>query len=903
MAVCFLTGGAWQLREQLRSDMRAHLADEAGENIIIVVPGQLTLEAERLALEAAGRAGSFRLQVFSVRRLCEKVLEQAGGSDAARIDENGRAMLMRRALDQLETPLRVYERARRSPGFAALASEAVSQWKEAGMDAEAIDALARAREGSPLGEKLADLACLFRAWHSCAQGLGIDDEDARRLAMSRLQDAPYFHGASVWFYGFDLLTRPVAECICALAVVCARVRVLVPLRESRRDEHLYRPIRKTYERMLALLRESGVPYEREEIDPAHPRKPNGVRLLERELFCYPVAAQQEPARELRLYSARNPRDEAEHIAASIRQMVRRHGLRYGDITLAVQGGEAMLPALRRAFALYEIPVFFPESRPASSHPLAASVLAALSVAAGPVHENDVQALLSLGYCGLSDDECDRMRNFAFSHGVKGHKWLRPYLPGIDPEGRNAAFEQLRQAAFAPVERLAEGLRTGSARERLEAIFRYLQETGAYERMLSQAEQIAAAGEPVRAAEGAQVWSKLTACMDQIAAIYANAQRPPSARVLADLFRQSLSVAELKPLPQSADAVAAGALEHMKTRPVRLMIIAGATDAELPGQVALLSDAERESIEKEIWLGPNRSERSCMQMLAAKSAVSFAQEMLWISWHVSGADGSVRRPGMLVRSVRALYPRQPISGGVIESERELALRLLQPDAALLAAGEALRREEGPNALETEALQALSRLPEGGERLRAMRSALQGDPLPGSIPPSLAGRLYDGPKSLSVSRLERFARCPFSHFLQYGARPEEIREYGVTPRDSGDFCHEALSRFTELYPGQSDPETAVQRMDSITAELLSEKLPGLAQDGAVYETETRQLREVARRAAVTNLKHMGASRFSPVAAETAFRGRSAVPLEGALLEGRIDRVDLWKAADETYLRIVD
>lgn len=902
MAVRFITGGAYALRAQLQEDMRLALADKQDENIVLVVPGQLTLEAEQLSLQASGRVGSFRLHVLSPARLCEKILQQAGGGTGARINENGRAMLMRRAIDSLPEPLRVYERARKNPGFAALASAAVSQWKEAGMAAEDIDRIAAGHENTPLGDKLSDISTLFRAWHLCAQGLGLDDEDSRRLAMGRLDDAPFFHGASVWFYGFDLLTRPIAESILSLSRVVGELRVLVPLNETARDERLYAPIRRTYDRMLSMLREAGVAFSFARTQ-AGARGKNAVRTLERELFCFPVSPAPSAVREVRLYAARSPQDEAEHIAATIRQMVRKQGLRYGDIALACQDAASMYPALRRAFALYAIPVFFPESRTASSHPLCASLLSALHIAAGPVRESDAQALLSLGYCGLSDSEVDLARNFAYTHGVSARKWLRPYLPGVDPEGRNTAFEELRSRAFDPVERLSVGMRVGSTRDRLEAVYRYLQETGAYARMLETAEALANAGESVRAAEGSQVWGQITACLDQIAALYENTPDAPSARTLCELIEQALGVTELKPLPQSADAVSAGSLEHMKMRPVRLLIIAGATDAEESSPAAILSDAEREAIEHEVWLGPNRTERSRMRMLAAKSAVSFAQETVWISWHVSAADGSVRRPGSLVRSVRSIFPLQPVSGSVNETERERALRLLQPDAAISRAGEALRREKGPSRLEIEAMQALARIPEKRSRLEAMRGALLGDPLPESIPSALAARLYDGPKTLSVTRLERFARCPFSHFLQYGARPEEIREYGVTPRDSGDFCHQALSRFTELYPEETDMETAVRRMDSITAQLLEETLPGVEQDGAVYARETGQLRAVARRAAMTNLRQMGASRFSPVAAETAFRGKTAVPLDGALLEGRIDRVDLWKSVEETYLRVVD
>lgn len=901
MPVHFIAGSAYDLREQLSRDMRAVLCSEDGENIVLVVPNQLTLEAERLALAAAGRIGSFRLHVLSPSRLCEKILSQAGGG-GARIDENGRAMLMRRAIDSLEEPLRVFERSKKSAGFASLAAQAVSQWKDAGMDSTEIERIASAVPNAALADKLYDLAALSREWHACAQGLGMDDEDSRRIAMSRIADAPFFHGASVWFYGFDLLTLPISQSIIALSAVCRQLRVLVPLADTPRDERLYSPIRRTYERIVQMLRAAAVPFTYERCAPST-RPENAVRTLERELFCYPLVQCEAPAADVRLYAARNPRDEAEHIAACIRFLVIRRGYRYSDIALAFQDPSGMYPALRRAFALYDIPVFFPENRPASSHPLCASLLAAVRIAAGPVRESDVQTLLSLGYSPVSDDEADRMRNFAFSHGVTGRKWLRAYLPGIDPEGENAAFEEMRSRAFDPIDRLSRGMRSGSLQQRLEAVYRYLQETNAYARMLSQAEEMAAAGELVRAAEGGQVWTQITACLDQIATLYSGAAQPPSAQIIAELIEQSLNVAELKPLPQSADAVTAGSLEHMKVCPVRLLIIAGATDGEESSPGGILSDAERESLEKEVWLGPNRAERARMRMLAAKSAISFAQEGIWISWHVSGSDGAARRPGSLVRSVRAIFPHNPVNGNLNENSREQSVRLLHPDAALARAGEALRRDEGPCAPERAALLAVSHIPEKRARLEAMRGALLGDPLSESIPPETAQQLYDGPRTLSVTRLERFARCPFSHFLYYGAKPEEIREYGVTPRDSGDFCHEAISRFTSLYPQESDIKTAVRRMDSITADLVQESLQDIVQDGAVYQREAEQLRATARRAALTNLRHMGASRFSPVAAETAFAGKSAISLGDARLEGRIDRVDLWKNDAETWLRVVD
>ena len=46
------------------------------------------------------------------------------------------------------------------------------------------------------------------------------------------------------------------------------------------------------------------------------------------------------------------------------------------------------------------------------------------------------------------------------------------------------------------------------------------------------------------------------------------------------------------------------------------------------------------------------------------------------------------------------------------------------------------------------------------------------------------------SFSPSRLERFSRCPFSHFVSYGLRPEERRIFQIAPREIGDIYHACL-----------------------------------------------------------------------------------------------------------------
>ena len=57
--------------------------------------------------------------------------------------------------------------------------------------------------------------------------------------------------------------------------------------------------------------------------------------------------------------------------------------------------------------------------------------------------------------------------------------------------------------------------------------------------------------------------------------------------------------------------------------------------------------------------------------------------------------------------------------------------------------------------------------------------------------VAGASY----SLSPSRIEKFSKCPFSHFVSYGLRPEERREFAVSAREIGDLYHETINACNE------------------------------------------------------------------------------------------------------------
>lgn len=176
---------------------------------------------------------------------------------------------------------------------------------------------------------------------------------------------------------------------------------------------------------------------------------------------------------------------------------------------------------------------------------------------------------------------------------------------------------------------------------------------------------------------------------------------------------------------------------------------------------------------------------------------------------------------------------------------------------------------------------------------------------------AKRLYDGPKQVSVSRLESFASCPFAHFVKYGLKPQELEPYEVNKADEGTFYHEALKEFMDNVDGNPagmTPEEAIERMDTVSERLLSPMMDGPLGDNPVMLAHSRRMRVIARRAARTITKHLADSGFKPCGVEVSFGGDDAAvklytQFGEIAMEGRIDRYDEWTNGDETWLRIID
>lgn len=913
------------LRRGLEDDVQAH---------IIVVPKQLTLQTERTLLKALGLQGSFKLQIYSPERLCHRIFEAAGQPEGTRVDNRGRVMLVRQAIDSCADRLTLYRTANSRRGFADKCARQLELLRQAGIRAETLIACSQEHTGI-LSMKLRDLAIILETYEQLIDGRFQDGEDEFNHAIARAGSAAFLRQCDVQFFGFDITPPTLHNLIAAVAAVCPQTSIYLPLENDRnaRDFDAYLPLQASYDRLFHAALLSGVFAERIYIEAGNDYAFTGNRLfvpgpeqceelahLERELFAFPVEPMpgDKPPRHIQLATLRNPLEECQFAAALCRRMAMQWGLKWNEMLILCPDIEAYHQPLKEAFRAYDVPIFLSSNRAASRHALAECLISALCLMDSAPRMEDALSLMRTGYMPIGREEADRLANYAIKYGLRPKGFLSPLRRGTEAE--LAELEPIREKFAKPIVDLQHRLkRSDTLIRQLSALFEFMTDIDAAAKLQNHMNQLIEAGLREQAGEESQVWNRIIGALDQMAALMGDSRL--SIGELRDTLTESLEAAIIKPLPQSDDAVYAQTTERIVAQPVKALLILGVTDRTGNDEDGLLNPAQRQALARfsHAYVGADDTELSCMRRFYLKTAMGMVSRHLCITTPMSGMDNAPQHPGALIDLVRGIFKNAEMRGGITEDESMHRMLRSAPAAAHGYVARALSEisdDQTPlKSYDAAALAGLKKLSESDVRIQKalnhMDVALNHGLSAEKLNPATARALYGRIQRQSITRLEKYAQCPFAYFTQYGLNPKPIQSFEFTVQDEGTFFHDAVHDF--LLSSMEDLndleiEAAEARMDAIADRILEGMTSGPLGDSAVEMARKRQLKTTARTCAGVLAEHMRQSRFAPTALESDFGvedGAARLTINAVTgqctLEGRIDRIDSW--ASGGYLRVID
>ena len=894
---------------------------EAGGKVILLVPEQETVSAERRMVAELPASSQLSFEVLNFTRLANRTFRTVGGLCYRYATPGAEALFMWRTLRSLTGTLKQY--GKDAANLPRLTDKMLSAAVQFGAYCVTPDLLAETAEklesDDPLRAKLTDIATVLSAYES-EVGKKYDHvrDDVGRLFRLLGEYPALYADTHVYIDSFTDFTAEEWRVIGALLRRVPSLTMTTPMPTPRAADIHLSACKKTVERLKRLAREAGSPvqYGGEETD--KPR--SSLEKIRRDLFC--ITAEKAPLgfREdglLTLTECPSPYAEAELAAATVQKLVRA-GCRYRDVTVVVRDAAAWCGILDAAFEKEGIPYFLSEKTDVTLRPLIKLMLFALRIRQYGWRAEDVVGYLKTGLAGVGDDDVNCFEEYLDVWKPRGRAAFAATFTR-NPDGYTAAVSARARRLLDAAERtrvtVTKSLfplfdrfdKAATMQDLCRALYDLLLALDVPEQLKKQAEAALERQEKREAEELSRLFSLTIDALETTADVIGDL--PADLAAFGDALRLVFARTDIGTIPTSADEVMIGSAATLRAERPRFAIVLGLNEGQFPasaGRGSLLSDTEKHKLaDLGMELDGDSADAAADEMFYVWRAFALPRDRLFLSYASAGADGGDAAPSFAVARIHALFDYEKNEFPVQKFRDQPTLdRIYTPTGAW---------EHMPELSPADRKAALSLLTTDTDADMAARYDRPLVDKAASVPPEQAETLFDD-RSYNPSNLNAFASCPFAYYCDKVLQLRQAADDELDSADTGTLMHNILEHVF------STAREAGRPFDSYDDEEIRTMVERCAAD---YIEELRQNGELSPRSEAT-LGNVTAAAFFVAralfrrAANDVFKpslfelnladlGNEAfVELDGTHkipLTGKIDRIDTATVDGSTYVRVID
>lgn len=918
--------------------------------LILLVPEQFTFQTENKVLNAIGERYVLNAEVLSFKRLAHNVFNECGGATRTIMGDAGKSMLIFKVLEDLGDNMTVFKNASRQKGFIDIASKTITEFKKYNVNNEVLDLTINEIEDENLKMKMEELKDVFNEFNSRLHEGYVDEEDQLLLLNEKLDGCSLYDGAEIWIDEFSSFTPNQLSVIGKLLKKAKSVNITLSIDEvnsPKVESDLFVATKNTEKRLMNLIQEEGIAFNgyinlNEDI-PYRFKENRELAHIERQLYAYPFKQYRGKNNSLRLYRANNNYDEIEFVAKDILRLVREKQYRFKDISVICRDVDNYEKVVSAIFAEYEIPYYIDKKIDIASNPLIVFINSAVDIISKNWTYESMFKYLKTGlikeFRGVEGAELiDELENYVLAYGIKGKKWMEEWVnysssilkeEEISEENKQRLerLNDIRESIVTPLDEFnkqCKGKKT--LKEFATILYEFLDsKLDIMDTIDKYVEYFKENDMAIEAKEYSEVRDIFIDVLEQAVDVLGN--EVMDLNEFMKVLNIGLSQYEMGLIPVALDQVNIGDITRIKSRGTKALYIIGVNDGVLPSaskEEGILSDNDREILlEKGISLASDTRTKIFEEQFLVYTAFTIAEEYLVVTYPLADFEGKSQRPSIIVHRLKKILPnvKEESEGFKLVNDKYEKISAKIPTLNELMI--AIRKNYDGADIEDYWKYVYDwylREPKWKERIEYVKKGLEYTNLENNISKEKAKKLYEDNKnkiSLSVSRLERYAQCPFAYYIQYGLKAKDRKIYEFTAPDLGSFMHEILDEFTneikekDLKWSDLSKENCRNIINSLVDNQVKNNKSSILNSSKRYSYFTDRFKRILTKSVMVISEQMKRSDFEIYKNELAFgfsKDVNSIKLdlpsgESFYLNGRIDRVDKLNLDGETYLRIID
>ncbi|RDY23408.1 helicase-exonuclease AddAB subunit AddB [Romboutsia maritimum] len=917
--------------------------------IIMLVPEQYTFEMEkRISKLFLGEQKDkfLRTRVLSFKTMSSIVFSNVGGLTDVNINSSGKAMIVYKAIESVSSNLSIFSKSASQSGFVSSISEMISELKQYNITGDMLEHISADVSNETLSLKLKDIGKIYNKFEEMLHENYIDSQDLLNSLADKIELCDCFDGCYIYIDEFTGFTPNQYRVIKSLLSKAKEVNISLTVDNVNSIRYVksdaFSRTKFTYEKLVKMCNEECInllPSINLNSGPIK-RFINNKELqhLEKNYNSYPYKTYEDHTRNIKIKEFNNLYSEVEEIAKEIVHLVRDKNIRYKDITIATRDLNRYDFLVHSIFNEYNIPNFIDKKREAKTNPIVVLIISALEMKNRRYSYETMFRYLKSGLIGINNEDVSLLENYVLANGIRGKKWFEeswnyPINYNYSREEETEYEKQLKvrineikDKVLHPIKILQDKLKgKNKVSDICKYVYEFLLDIDMENTIEFLIESFKNRGELDIANQYSQVWNIVIDILDQMVEIMGDET------ISLDKFIKLISLGfdeyELGLVPPSIDQVLVSSVDRMKNPNTKYLYLVGTTDGIFPlisKDKGILSDNDRETLEeKGVEVDIDSKTKTFEEQFLVYKAITSTTENLIVTYPISDHEGKTLRPSVIISRLKKIFTNIDNKSYLIDENKKTNDEILNKITVKAPTFNALINEikkfdesKKINNIWLDIYRYYLGDEEYSHIVKKVIKGLSYTNQVDKVKEEQLKKLYQN-NLLSVSRLEKYAQCPFAYFIQYGLKAKERKEYSFTAPDLGTFIHNILDTFSKSLSKDNlqwrdIDEKYIRTNVSIIVDEIVSKIPGyILNSSERYKYLAYRLKNMLIAAISIISEQIKQGSFEPIDYEVGFGVKGKYPPIKIVLDngqeinliGQIDRVDEFEEGNDKYIRIVD
>lgn len=892
--------------------------DNSLNSLIYIVPEQFSMESEKLLLKK--KKVIINTGVYSFRHLAFNIMSELGAGDKSVLNDVGRAMLLKKSLISIQKDLVLYKTSINHKGFTDSLGSTMAELMQYNVTSDMLLSTIENMDESNLKYKLKDIEKIYNAYSSALKSGYISSENTLDILSDIIENSNIIKESEIWIDGFKSFTPQEYSVIEALLKYSKNVTISLTVDKAVTDTDLsdaYYETKTTISKLNKLAQYNGITIEKPVILTNWQRfNNNELKFLADNYLSYKAKKYNDKCEHIKIYNAPQKYDEIDMVCSKINSLIKTGNYKYEDIAVII-GAEEYEKPLCNSLNHYNIPNFIDTRKDITSHPLTQTILSAIKTIADNMSMESVFRLLKSGYIEINENDVFLLENYVLSQNIKGKKWYSEWKYGFDAKTFvKPLIEDIRDIFLDSISILTDNIKKGrkySVMEISKIIFDFLKDIDACGTLNKNIKKATEENDLASAMAHKQIWGLICNVFEKMVEFLGDEK--VNINEYLRILESGFETSSIGVIPALSDQLIVGDIERTRLPDIKALFIIGLNEGVLPPQRAeagILTDLERVTLKNNYFdLAPELAVKLSQDKLNIYLALTKPSDYLYLSYSTGTITGGEMKKSSVIQKIEEMFKDINEINYRYDTDFSFA-----PLPALDKLVLSLKNSEEITDFQKAVYTYFHNSDKYSDRIKSINSMLELS-TENYLSIDACKSLYGDSINISVSRLETFAKCPYSFFLTYCLSAYEKERYKFEFLESGNIYHSALEQAFNTIKTEN---ISLEDLDSDTIARLSDD----AIEAAIVQTKKESLAGVPRyKGYVKRMKrtlynvlwgfgiNAKKDKFIPHEFEFSFGSKKGIDpivysLENGVslnLTGKIDRIDHLKDKDKVYVKIID